>query len=218
MLSWTAQSLAKDYATNKSDGLTSQENLGLSSDDEAVDAKTLPWNYMDENLAVAITGKAFKHVLERQHENPYVFNSILAKAKVYARMAPEDKALLVESLQNNLQINCGMCGDGANDCGALKTAAVGISLSEAEASIAAPFTSKVQDVRCVVTLLREGKAAMATSFQAFKFIELYSIIQLISCTLLYAIGQSITDSQFLYIDLVALVPLSVVQAWTGSYQ
>ena len=173
---------------------------------------------MDENLAVAITGKAFKHVLERLHENPYVFNSILAKAKVYARMAPEDKALLVESLQKNLQINCGMCGDGANDCGALKTAAVGISLSEAEASIAAPFTSKVQDVRCVVTLLREGKAAMATSFQAFKFIELYSIIQLISCTLLYAIGQSITDSQFLYIDLVALVPLSVVQAWTGSYE
>ena len=58
-------------------------------------------------------------------------------------MAPEDKALLVESLQANLKINCGMCGDGANDCGALKAASVGISLSEAEASIAAPYTSKV---------------------------------------------------------------------------
>ena len=43
------------------------------------------------------------------------------------------------------------------------------------------------------------------------------MIQLVSCTLLYSIGSNITDTQFLYIDLVALVPLSVVQAWTGSY-
>ena len=132
-------------------------------------------------------------------------------------MSPDGKAELVESLQDNLEIHVGMCGDGANDCGALKTAAVGISLSEAEASIAAPFTSQVQDIRCVVTLLREGKAAMITSFQAFKFIELYSVIQLISCSMLYAIGNNITDSQFLYIDLIALVPLSIFQAWTGSY-
>ena len=69
----------------------------------------------------------------------------------------------------------------------------------------------------MITLLREGKAAMTTSFQAFKFIELYSVIQLVTCTLLYCIGSNITDTQFLYIDLVALVPLSIVQAWTGSY-
>jgi len=65
------------------------------------------------------------------------------KGKVYARMSPDDKAVLVQSLQNNLLINSGMCGDGANDCGALKSAAVGISLSDSEASIAAPFTSKI---------------------------------------------------------------------------
>ena len=159
---------------------------------------------------MAITGRAFKYAQECQSQNPFMFNSILAKARVYARMSPDDKALLVDSLQSNLKINCGMCGDGANDCGALKTAAVGISLSEAEASIAAPFTSKQQDIRCVVKLLIEGKAAMTTSFQSFKFIELYSIIQLITCVLLYAIGSNISDTQFLYIDLVALVPLSIV--------
>ena len=35
-----------------------------------------------------------------------------------------------------------MCGDGCNDCGALKSAHAGISLSMAEASVAAPFTSR----------------------------------------------------------------------------
>lgn len=102
-----------------------------------------------------------------------------------------------------------MCGDGANDCGALKTADVGVSLSEAEASIAAPFTSKIQNITCVAQLMMEGKASLATTFQAFKFIELYSIIQFVTSILCYTKGAAITDGQFLYIDLVALVPLSI---------
>lgn len=101
-----------------------------------------------------------------------------------------------------------MCGDGANDCGALKTADAGISLSEAEASIAAPFTSAVQNIECVVTLLREGRCSMATAFQSFKFIELYALIQFFSVVLLVTMGCNVTDRQFLYIDLLALIPLA----------
>lgn len=36
-----------------------------------------------------------------------------------------------------------MCGDGANDCAALTSADIGVSLSETEASVAASFTSKI---------------------------------------------------------------------------
>lgn len=102
---------------------------------------------------------------------------MLQRTQVFARMKPEDKSQLIQELQQSEeQLQCGMCGDGANDCGALKTADIGISLSEAEASIAAPFTSKVQDIRCVVTILKEGRCALVTSFQCFKYMALYSMI------------------------------------------
>ena len=47
---------------------------------------------------MAVTGPAFKFYVERQGEDLFTLISILAKAKVYARMSPDDKAVLVESL------------------------------------------------------------------------------------------------------------------------
>lgn len=95
----------------------------------------------------------------------FAFKSVLARAQVFARMSPDDKALLVTSLQHHyLDQNVGMCGDGANDCCALKAADAGISLSESEASIAAPFTSKVQNIECCVTVIKEGKASLTSTF------------------------------------------------------
>jgi len=55
-------------------------------------------------------------------------------------MKPHQKTELIEYLQN-MNLKVAMVGDGCNDCGALKQANVGISLSDQEASISAPFTA-----------------------------------------------------------------------------
>ena len=55
----------------------------------------LPWSYQDQNIEVAVTGKAFNYIITH---NEFIKNSVLAKCKVYARMGPDDKACLVESL------------------------------------------------------------------------------------------------------------------------
>ena len=73
--------------------------------------------------------------------------------KVFARAKPNDKAKIIMVYQNIDKITA-MCGDGANDCGALKQADIGLSLSEAEASISAPFTSKVTNITSMVELIK----------------------------------------------------------------
>jgi len=119
---------------------------------------------------------------------------MLICGQVFARMSPDEKHELVEKLQS-IDYTVGFCGDGANDCGALKAADVGISLSEAEASVAAPFTSRVFDISCVPRIIREGRASLVTSFSCFKYMSLYSAIQFTTVGILYRKASNLGDFQ-----------------------
>uniref|UniRef100_A0A8B9MYW8 Polyamine-transporting ATPase 13A2 n=1 Tax=Accipiter nisus TaxID=211598 RepID=A0A8B9MYW8_9AVES len=142
---------------------------------------------------------------------------ILIRATVFARMSPDQKTQLVCSLQE-LNYCVGMCGDGANDCGALKAADVGISLSEAEASVASPFTSRVANIECVPTIIREGRCSLVTSFGVFKYMALYSLVQFVSVLLLYTINTNLSDFQFLFFDLIITTTVAVLMGRTGPAQ
>ena len=137
------------------------------------------------------------------------FRLVLKYCSVYARCSPENKSQIVQSLQKE-SFTVLMCGDGANDCSALKVADVGISLSQEEASIAAPFTSRTPDISCVIELLKEGKCALVTSLQIFKYILLYSLIQFISVTLLIIIDSYLSDWEFMASDLFLISPLAIL--------
>ena len=135
---------------------------------------------------------------------------------IYARCSPENKTQIVQSLQKE-SFTVLMCGDGANDCGALKVADVGISLSTEEASIAAPFTSRTPDISCVIDVLKEGKSALVTCIQTFKYIILYSFTQFISCTLLMFSNSYLSDWECLASDLFLVTPLAFLIPLAPSY-
>lgn len=66
-----------------------------------------------------------------------------------------------------------MTGDGGNDCGALKTAHVGVALSDAEASTVAPFTSLDKTITSVIDVLLEGRCGLASAIASYKYMMMY---------------------------------------------
>ena len=183
-----------------------------------------------ENLAIAITGETFEKIFslhkkykkdKNLNKNCFEFHklyrSILKYGIIFARMAPEQKSILVQSFKDE-GLTTLMCGDGANDCSALRAANVGVSLSQEEASIAAHFTSKVPDISCLFNLLREGKCSLATCIQTFKYMMLYSIIQFIEVTLDMIFMTYLSDFQFLVSDLFIVFPLEWFLAFTRPYE
>ena len=181
----------------------------------------------DDTFGIALTGATFERIymineryvkkkdpaLKSAHE---VFRLILKNGRVFARMAPEHKALLVDGLKSE-GFTTLMCGDGANDCSALRTAHVSVSLSAEEASIAANFTSKNPDVSCIYELLREGKCSLTTSIQTFKYMMLYSMIQFFCVTLCMIYTTYLSDFQYLVSDLFIIFPLEWFLAMTKPY-
>ncbi|XP_051787233.1 cation-transporting ATPase 13A2 [Erpetoichthys calabaricus] len=160
---------------------------------------------------LALNGKSFAVLCEHFRN---ILPQILVQGSIFARMAPEQKTQLVEELQA-LNYCVGMCGDGANDCGALKAADAGISLSEAEASVASAFTSKIDNIECVPLIIREGRCSLITSFGLFKYMAMYSLIQFMSVLILYSINTNLGDFQFLYIDLIITTSIALLMGKTG---
>uniref|UniRef100_A0A3Q3AN20 ATPase 13A3 n=1 Tax=Kryptolebias marmoratus TaxID=37003 RepID=A0A3Q3AN20_KRYMA len=126
-------------------------------------AAKITWRYADkptkttrlepttqEMYHFAMNGKSFAVIAEHF---PDMLQKLVLHGTVFARMAPDQKTQLIETLQG-VDYFVGMCGDGANDCGALKRAHGGVSLSELEASVASPFTSRTPNISCVPSLIR----------------------------------------------------------------
>lgn len=177
------------------------------------------FSHVMSEFSIAITGAA----LDKLHRDvgDDTMKQLLRQTLIFARIRPQQKAWIVEELME-LDHIVGMCGDGTNDCGALKAAHVGLALSSAEASIVAPFTSNSKSILDVPVLIREGRCALTTSFLGFKFMVLYPIIQLAMASTLAQVGLNsdldllLSNNQYLWDDLAIVLVLAITMLYTGS--
>jgi cation-transporting ATPase 13A3/4/5 len=117
-------------------------------------------------------------------------------------MQPNNKVELVNFFKENKENIVAMCGDGANDCGALLCADIGISISHKKSTnITAHFYSEDDSISCVEMILKNGRACLENSVIICKFMIIYGIVQNCSIISLYSIGSSdLTNYQYLYLD------------------
>ncbi|KAI9315868.1 hypothetical protein BX666DRAFT_2028110 [Dichotomocladium elegans] len=125
-----------------------------------------PHDTQNKQVELALTGRAFETLVYQGQIRNYILHT-----RVFARMTPADKVQCVRLLME-FGVTA-MCGDGGNDCGALRAAHVGLALSEAEASIVSPFSTSNRSIMQCVELLKQGRASLATSFANYKFLIFY---------------------------------------------
>ncbi len=59
---------------------------------------------------------------------------------------------------------------------------------------------------------------MTTSFQVFKFMGIYSMIQFCSVTILYSVYSNLSNNQYIYIDMLVIFPTAIFMCYTKPYK
>ncbi|CAD8208856.1 unnamed protein product [Paramecium octaurelia] len=134
-----------------------------------------------------------------------LFASICLNARVFARMRPEQKSMVVEKLQD-LKKMVLMIGDGANDCAAIKQANVGVSFAQSDAAYSAPYSSADDSIDCVRQVLLDGRCALQNALEVFQYYVGASVIKYIAAMITMSFGQNFGDLQYIVINYVGSLP------------
>ncbi|CAA9988800.1 cation transporting P-ATPase, putative [Plasmodium knowlesi strain H] len=136
------------------------------------------------------------------------YKNFLLRVRIFSRLTPNNKMDIIKDFIKYDYIS-GMCGDGSNDCGALKISHAGLALSDADTSVVSPFSSKNENIKSVIDVLREGRACLVTSINCYKYMLLYGfMISVVKIVLFMNAHAVMSEYGYLFFDNVILLLLA----------
>ncbi|KAL8427660.1 hypothetical protein Efla_007079 [Eimeria flavescens] len=158
-----------------------------------------------------------------QSETPSLFDRVFFRIRIFARMSPMGKKLIVLNYQRRGLTTC-MVGDGSNDSLAIRQADLGVEMGQVQpAPFSAPFailqTSEGEEdsqrpagkdgVWGVVDIIRAGRCSLSTAMAIYRLHISYGLLAA-TASLLVVMAQygGLNTASMLFLDIVVLIGLS----------
>jgi Ca2+-transporting ATPase len=135
-------------------------------------------------------------------------DELMREAKAFARVSPEHKHRIVESLARNGHV-AAMTGDGVNDAPALQASAIGVAMGITGTDVTKGTADMVltdDNFASIVAAVEEGRAVFQNVRKVVKFLlatNAGEILTILAALILLPIEQTIfTPVQLLWVNLV----------------
>jgi len=138
--------------------------------------------------------------------SPNELDEKLQKVSVFARVTPEDKMKIIKAYKGAGQI-IAMTGDGVNDAPSLVAADLGVAMGKIGTEVAKEAADIVlldDNLRSIVTAIKEGRVMRANIKKALQFLFSTSLGELltISISILLGLPLPVTAVQILWLNLI----------------
>ncbi|WP_439343685.1 cation-translocating P-type ATPase [Vacuolonema iberomarrocanum] len=160
-----------------------------------------------EDLGIAEAGDTVITGRELEHMENAELDESVRRVCIYARVAPEHKLRIVQSLQRQGKI-VAMTGDGVNDAPALKQADIGIAMGITGTDVSKEASDTVlldDNFATIVAAVEEGRVVYTNVRRFIKYIlgsNIGEVLTIAVSPLLVSGGVPLTPLQILWMNLV----------------
>ena len=153
-----------------------------------------------------------------QIEKPHAV-SLLKEIRVFSGLKKGNGMVDVISELSRHRESILMVGSSSSEYGSLSKSDAGILLSDSDNVCAfSAFTCSSKDLSAIKLIIAEGRGALVTSYECFKWMAISSIIQLTTTTLLYYNNLWMNKEQYLFLDGFLILTLAYTMSWSKSSQ